>query len=292
MSGRFLKEMFDSRRNRDLRYSTLITGIIFSIFISFYPSQASGGEVSSSVLERSEVTIGVPYCCLPFYYVEGEGEYIDSYGFDVDIARAVAKKIGVEPRFEPVDSREIIPLVAEGYIQMAPGITHKMGWEMVIDFSVTYFTVGKRILVLDRSGIKRLRDLRGKKIATTNQSIEKEVLSVIPDARLVFADDMAQAISLLEDRSVSGVAGEMEVLLEFLFSCENPKRFRLITESVSKAPRAIGVPPGDSKWKELIDFSLIDLYNSGEYMEIFDVWFGNDAPTRLQFGFEMELWPR
>ncbi len=289
--------MFDHRENRDLRYFilrylTLITGILFSILILICPPQASGGEVSSSVLERSEVTIGVPYCCLPFSYVDGEGEDTASYGFDVDIARAVAKKIGVEPRFVPVDPRELIPLVAEGYIQMAPGITHRMGWEMVIDFSVTYFTVGKRILVLDASGLRRLRDLRGKKIATTTESTGEGVLNVIPDARLVFADDMAQAISLLEDRSVSGVAGDMEALLEFLFSCENPKRFRLITESVTDAPRAIGIPPDDSRWKELVDFSLIDLYTSGEYMEIFDTWFGKDSPTRLQFGFEMEFWPR
>lgn len=284
--------MFDSRRNRDLGFFALIIGIIFSIFISFYPSQASGGEVSSSVLERSEVTIGVSYCCLPFSYVEGEGDDIAFWGFDVDIARAVAKKIGVEPRFEPIDSRELIPLVAEGYIQMAPGLVHRIGWEMVIDFSATYFTVGKRILVLDGSGQGRLKDLRRKKIAITTEKTGEEVLSVIPDAKLVFVEDLAHGISLLEDRKISGVTGDLEVLLEFLFFDENPKRFRLITESITEAPRAIGVPPGDSRWRELIDFSLIDLYVSGEYMEIFDVWFGKDSPTRLQFDFEMELWPR
>jgi polar amino acid transport system substrate-binding protein len=266
-------------------------GIIVAILISISPPRAFGGETSSAVLERSEVTIGVPRCCLPFSYVDGEGEDIACYGFDIEVARAVAKRIGVEPRFVPVDPREIIPLVAEGYINMAPGITHTMSWEMVIDFSVTYFELGKGIMVLDRSGLSRLNHMTGKKIATT-EGTKGAVLSVIPDARLVLADDMEGAISLLEDRTVSGVAGDKEAFLEFLFACENPKKYRLIKEPLINGPRAIGLPPDDSRWKELVDFSLIDLYTSGEYTEIFETWFGKDSPTRLKFGFEMEVWPR
>jgi polar amino acid transport system substrate-binding protein len=53
----------------------------------------------------------------------------------------------------------------------------------------------------------------------------------------------------------------------------------------------VGLFPDDGTWRERVDRALKDLWVSGGYVEIYETWFGREAPVRIPLDFTMEVWP-
>jgi len=220
----------------------------------------------------------------------------------VGIAQALIKNLStdlnIKPRFVVVNPIELIPLIAEGEIQMAPGLSHKIGWEQAIDFSVTYFVAGTGVAVSRGSSIRKIRHLKRKKIALpssiSNKMADDMFSKMIPGVEFVSTKNVFSGFELLKERKVVGVYGNIRDLLNCISreDEEKPGSFIVIEESISKTPCAVGVPPTDARWREMIDFSMMKIFESGEYGKIYEKWFGKDSQTKYSPGFTMEIWPK
>lgn len=92
----------------------------------------------------------------PYEYKEGD-KFV---GIDVEIAQAVAKKLGMELVIEDVAFGSVLSGVAEGKYDMGmAGITVTEDRKKTMDFSDTYATGIQVIIVKDGSSIKTLDDL-------------------------------------------------------------------------------------------------------------------------------------
>jgi polar amino acid transport system substrate-binding protein len=58
---------------------------------------------------------------------------------------------------------------------------------------------------------------------------------------------------------------------------ENPDDWELVGEPLSAAPYAIGLPENDSKFRDLFNVALMELWESGEHEMIYDRWFGKST---------------
>ncbi len=237
------------------------------------------------------MTVGVRAHYPPFSVVTGEGDSETFSGFDVDIARAAAEKIGVKIKFMTADPEEIIPLVAEGIVQAGPGLNHRLSWEPVVDFSVAYFDGGIRALVLRSSGIRRLFSVRGRSVAVISGVDEREITGKIPGAKIVPVDSSQAGLVLLEKREVSAVIGDTRDLLCLITGDQKPQALYLIDEPIVRVPVAFGLPPGDGVWRESFDGALMTLWTSGEFATIYERWFGKKSPAQFPLAFTMEVWP-
>ena len=92
----------------------------------------------------------------PYEYKDGD-KFV---GIDVEIAQAIAKKLGMELVIEDVDFGAVLTGVAEGKYDMGmAGITVTDERKQNMDFSDTYATGIQVIIVKDGSSIKSLDDL-------------------------------------------------------------------------------------------------------------------------------------
>lgn len=92
----------------------------------------------------------------PYEYKEGD-KFV---GIDVEIAQAIAEKLGMELVIEDVDFGAVLTGVAEGKYDMGmAGITVTDERKQNMDFSDTYATGIQVIIVKDGSSIKSLNDL-------------------------------------------------------------------------------------------------------------------------------------
>lgn len=92
----------------------------------------------------------------PYEYVEG-GEFV---GIDVEIAQAIAEKLGMELKIEDVDFGAIIAGVAEGKYDFGmAGMTVTEERKQSVNFSDTYATGVQVIIVKDGSSITSLDDI-------------------------------------------------------------------------------------------------------------------------------------
>jgi len=94
-------------------------GLIFLISVLALSVSACGsGEKGSDGSEVPEkITIGTDTSFVPFEFLNQDtGEY---EGFDIDLVKAIAEKIGIEYELKPMDFNGLIPALQTGNLDMA-----------------------------------------------------------------------------------------------------------------------------------------------------------------------------
>ena len=115
------------------------------------------GETSADVL-----VMGTNAAFPPYEFVADDGSYA---GIDVEIATAVAEKLGKTLEIKDMEFDSLIPAVAGGSIDFVmAGLTVTDERKETVNFSETYSTGIQVIIVKEGSEIASVDDLEGKKI--------------------------------------------------------------------------------------------------------------------------------
>jgi len=247
--------------------------------IPFTAAQAQG--TLAKIKERGKLLAGVKLDTPPFGFLDDKNEPV---GFDIDLVRKVAAHIGVPVELVKVTSATRIPLLVSGNVDLvAASMTHTRERDKAIDFSITYYTGGQSLMVQKASMIAGVKDLGGKQVAVQQgTTLEKNLAAAAPTAKIIaFRDYTAAWLALAQGRA-DAFTGSLNVLQGFLK--DNPN-FKIVGEMFSVEPFGIGVRQGDSDLRDEINFTLQDLWNSGEYATLYRKWF-NAEPTVA-----IEVWP-
>src|SRR5687767_12898449 len=130
------------------------------------PEKFDAGTRLGDIQAKGEITIGVKFDVPPFGFKNTSSGDVE--GFDVDLGKAIAEKLGVEPKFIEAISDNRIPFLEKGTADVILS-TMTINEERVgqINFSDPYFIAKGRILVKkDDSEITGVDDLAGKKVCT------------------------------------------------------------------------------------------------------------------------------
>lgn len=239
------------------------------------------------VKKRGTLIAGVKFDAPPFGFVDEKGANV---GFDIDIVRYIADKLGVKLELKQVTSKTRIPMLQDGQVDLAIcTMTHQRGRDEAIDFSITYFMDGQKLLVKKGSGIKTTKDLAGKAVATAQGSTsEINIKRAQPNARVVTFQEYPQAFLALQQGKVQAVTTDSTILLGL--KAGNPD-YEIVGPAFSAEPYAIGVRENDSKWRDTINFTLQDMWRDGNYKKVYEKWFGEGSKYELPTDYEIELWP-
>ncbi len=151
----------------------LILGLAFILGCSKEEGDAGGRNTLDDVKQSGKVIIGVGQEAAPFGYMEDD----KLVGFDVDIARAVVKKLAsyagkdLEVVFKAVTDETRIGWVQSGEVHMSlchTNITRKR--DANIDFTVPYGWDGKGVMYSAAGGKLDLSDFAGKTIGIKRAS--------------------------------------------------------------------------------------------------------------------------
>ncbi|MCM8711424.1 transporter substrate-binding domain-containing protein [Clostridium sp. SYSU_GA19001] len=169
----------------------IIGGLLVSLAVAFTgcsstQSKAVGtGEAKDikAIKDRGVLKVGVKVDVPKFGYKDPSTSKIE--GFEVDIAKAVAKKIlGDENKIElqAVNAKTRGPLLDSGEVDMiAATFTITEERKKSYNFSDSYFTDGVALMVKKASGITDLKGLDGKKIGVAQSSTSKKSLQEAAD---------------------------------------------------------------------------------------------------------------
>lgn len=243
------------------------------------------------IKERGYMIAGVKDAVVPFGYVDKDTNNI--VGFDVDICKELADKLGVDLRLKPVTSSTRIPMLAQGSVDiLAATMTHKFSREDSIDFSTTYFMTGQKLLVKKDSGISSTADLAGKKVGTAKGSTsEKNIKEAQPESRVLSFEGYPQAFLALRQGKVKAVTTDATILLGLKNSAPDPDKYAIVGEYISDEPYGLGVPENESNFRDFVNRSLAKMWVNGEYQEIYNKWFGKDTNYHLPLDWDMQPWP-
>ncbi len=102
-------------------------------------------DLLQQIIARGELKVGTAVGYPPFEMTDAKNNYI---GFDIDIARFVARNLGVELKVTNVDWQGIIPgLVIGQYDMLISGMTATLERAKKIQFATPYIQVGQKLLI-------------------------------------------------------------------------------------------------------------------------------------------------
>lgn len=236
----------------------------------------------ADIRHKGELTCGVLATDEPMSFVDPQTRTI--VGYEVDLCRAVARKIGVTATVKQIAVGARIPELQQGHVDLlAATLTHTRQREAVIDFSLTTFVTGQKVMVRRDSRITTLPQLAGKKVVTVKGGTQEANLrKVVPSVDVVTFDTAPQALVALQQHKAAAFIND-EVSLFDAYAKLGPaqKDFVILAQNVSTEPIAMGVRKSEPGMKATVDAALRELEASGEAQKLFFKWFG--PGTRLQY---------
>ena len=225
------------------------------------------------------LTAGTRGSSIPFAYINEKNEWI---GFSVDLLEAIRsrleKKLGKRIKLEKkeVNPDTRIPLVANRTIDVECGsTTYTRGRDETVDFSINFFFTGNQLVVKKGSGIKNLADVAGKRVGVLRgTTTEKNLRASQPKADVVVFQDHSAAFLALEQGRVVAYTNDGILLAGLAAKARNPKDYEVVGDFFSKDPYSCMVPENDSKWRDFVNHTFMELIDSGRFFELYDKWFG------------------
>jgi polar amino acid transport system substrate-binding protein len=255
---------------------------------------ALAGATYDQVMETKTIRCGLMTNSIPGAYFNEDGDWV---GFDVDIAKEIADRLGCKLERVKVTDKTRITFIQQGRIDMSvANMTHKRERDKSIDFSITYFFDGQKLLA-KKGEFDEWKDFVGKKIATTQGTTSeiniKNLLKKLGDPNyeknVISFQDYASAFNALKMGRVDAFTTDSTILLGY--AAKQPGEYELVGDFFSDEPYGIGLPEDDSKWRDTINFTLQDMWKDGTYMEIYNKWYGPDTPYHFPMTEEIEVWP-
>ena len=234
-----------------------------SVASSAASSSAAAGELTT--VEAGKLTMATNATFPPYEMTTDSG---DIEGIDVDTAKAIAEKLGLELQIDDMDFDAALLSVQQGKADIAmAGITVTDERKAVMAFSDSYATGIQSIIVPEDSGIASPDDLAGKKIGTQRGTTGYIYCSDdFGDENVVAYDDGLTAVQALNNGQVDAVVIDNAPAKEFVAA--NPGLVILDT-SYAEEDYAIGMAKG-SALEDAINATLEELKADGTLQSIVD----------------------
>src|SRR5450631_941993 len=240
------------------------------------------------VKARGRLIVGVSDTTPPFSFKK-PGETIN-VGYDIDIVRAVAKRMGFAVETVSLSSAERIPLIQQGKIDFAAtSMTRTPARLKGVDFSNIYFVTPHAVIVKKSSGITSVHQLAGKKASSASTSTAGGNLKEAePKVEIVYVRDYAIAFDMLKDGKVDAFPTDESVLRAIVQQDGNPDDYVFLPDFTKSRNVGFALKKDEPRFKDSINRTLLDIESTGEAAKIFDAWFGPSSEQPMVRKFKIQ----
>ncbi|WP_264188107.1 transporter substrate-binding domain-containing protein [Mesobacillus subterraneus] len=235
--------------------------------------KTSGSEGGMDLAEKGKFTFATSGEFKPFSVTNGEGEMT---GFDIDVAEAVAKELGLEPNQKKFKFASIVEGVKSGRFDAAVA-SHTINDDRKkhVDFSTPYYYSGPQIFVRPDSDKEKIADLDGLEIAVSKGSTYAKTAEEVTDNIVLYDSDVTALEALANGRHDA-------VITDFITGKEAIGAGLKIEgkELLGRSEQAIAVAKDNDELLEKINEALETLRENGTLKEISEKYFGEDITAK------------
>lgn len=246
------------------------------------PGTADAKEADTKEADTKESNtfiVGFDQDFPPMGFVGDDGEYT---GFDLDLAKEVAARLGKEFVAQPIawDAKDME--LDSGTIDCIWNGFTMNGREDAYTWSEPYMDNSQVFVVAKDSGITTLADLAGKNVEVQidssaeaalkeNQKLADSfgILQTVPDYNTAFMD--------LEMGSVDATA--MDVIVAGYQMEQRDADFVILDETLASEEYGIGFKLGNEELRDQVQGALEEMAADGTLKKISEQWFGRDVTT-------------
>lgn len=225
------------------------------------------------IKKRGKIIVGVRSDTKPFGYYDINRNL---QGFDIDLAKAVAKHIFADSHaveFVPVTAANRVSMLNSGKVDMliaTMSITDQRN--LVVDFSDPYYMAGQAILVKNRRRISSIKQLNKRKVIIVYGSTgEQSVKMNAPEAIIRGYKDYIHAYQALKRGEADAMIADDTIL--YNLALDDPS-VKMLEKRFSKEPYAVAFRKGEGS-KQLqssVNFVIDFLEHSGQMRTLQKKW--------------------
>lgn len=253
-------------------FMSMMAAFIAGIF-SISAAAADAPDIKV-IKDRGVLKVGTKVDVPKFGYRDPKTNKID--GFEIDIARAIAKKILGNPEkidLQGVSAKTRGPLLDNGEIDIvAATFTITEERKLSFNFSEPYFTDGVGLLVKKKNGFKNLKSLNGKKIgvaqsATTRKAIQEEANKQGVKVDFLEFATYPEIKAALDSGRVDCFSVDTAILLGYVDNSTV-----LLADRFSPQTYGVASKKSNTALAELINKTILDMKKSGELDKLIKKW--------------------
>lgn len=248
-----------------------VTALGLGVMESPSPAQAS--------LANNEIVIGLDDNFAPMGFRDENNEIV---GFDIDLAREAAKRLGMKVTFKPIDWDSKEAEIKSGRIDAiwnCFSVTPER--EKTYGLSEPYINNAQWIVTRADSTINKISDLAGKVVAVQNEAAGDDLLNSPQFAELKnslkdirkYPDFAAAYMDLKIGRCDALIA---DAVLAGYYNASQPGQYRHADESLSNEVEAVAFRKDDTELIAKVNNVLRSMKQDGTAKKISMKWFGSD----------------
>lgn len=248
------------------------------------PGDMPAGSTMKRIQERGRLIVGVSLDKYNISYLNPLTNELE--GFDVDIARQVARAIFGDEKhiqFVAVSSASRIPMIKDGTVDMVVStFTINEARKKEIRFSEVYYNAGQKILVQRSSPVASVADLSGQRVCAPKGSTSaKNVVAANPQVKLVETVEFTDCLVLFQQHQADAISTD-DVILAGL-AAQDPFA-KVVGAKFTSEPYGIGVNMNQPDLVRFINAVLSDIKGNGTWTRIYNRWFGIMGPQEAPRG--------
>ncbi|MFQ6395399.1 glutamate ABC transporter substrate-binding protein [Nocardia sp. KC 131] len=262
------------RINRVLRFG------IGAVAVALAATACGGGSDTASAADHvreGKLTIGIKFDQPGLGLRNKDGSYS---GFDVEVAKYVAGKLGVKPEaitFKEAVSTQRETLLENGqvdFIVATYSITDKR--KQSVDFAGPYYVAGQALLVRsDNTDIVGVESLNGnKKLCSVKGSTPSQNVkdNHAKDVQLQEFDTYSLCVEALRSGSVDAVTTDDIILAGY--AGQAPGEMKVVGEAFTEEKYGIGLKKGDQETRNKINDAIEEMFADGSWQTAFETQIG------------------
>lgn len=244
-------------------------------------SKKDGADTSlEDIKGKGTLVLGLDDAFPPMGFVDDNQETV---GFDIDVAKEVTKRMGVELVIQPINWDAMkMELSTKNVDCIWNGMTYNKERAKSMTLSIPYMKNTQVAVVLAGSDMNNLKDLAGKTVAIQNGSTASDAIDANKEFKdslkeLVKVDDNVQA---LLDLKVSGSdAVVMDEVVARYYTEKEPGTYKVLDEILVDEDYVVGFRKGEDSLCTEVEKYLNEMAEDGTLAQISENWFGKDLTT-------------
>jgi len=253
---------------------------IFNLILSIslllgLSTTALAGDAINEILKRGTLVVGMEAGYMPFEVRSKTGDII---GFDVDMTKEMAKKMGVKIEFVNTNWDGIIPsLITKKFDMIASGMTVTQERNLKINFANPYISIGQTVLL--RKGLAgkitsyaQLNNPKYKIASKLGTTGEQAVKRMIPRATYIsYETEQEGAMEVISGKVDAFV---YDLPFNAIMASDKGKGTLIhLDQPFTFEPLGWAVRKGDHDFINWLNNFLFQIKNDGTYDRIYAKWF-------------------
>lgn len=257
-----------------LTITVFLLGILFSGCGQTKPVADRSWE---EIKTKGELVVGLDDSFPPMGFRDEKGEIV---GFDIDMAKEAAKRMGVKAVFKPIQWDGVVLSLDNKDIDVIwNGLTITDKRKQQIVFSKVYLQNKQIILVKNDSTIKEKKNLSGKVVGIQLGSSSENALTADTTTSKSLKEikkysNNTEALMDLKEGRLDAVVVD-EVVGRYYMS-KKPGVYKVLDEDFGKEDYGVGIRKNDTSFKNKLDEALDSMKADGTADKISQKWFGKN----------------